>query len=191
MNGKGCGRKRSWLILRYCSGLFLEWPKKTINIRKLRVPAEIWTGYPDRQVRSHSTNLQSESPSGNGHFSELWTPKFICVRSEEEQNSIQLLLLTSMTVIKINTPPSQIQEQFYVASYNYFWQLFCLLHTQCWFVAWLILRPWRWRRHVLPKRRLIFSGLHGVISQKIKLVYKGYFVCVKLLPDFTASHPRG
>jgi hypothetical protein len=38
-----------------------------------------------------------------------------------------------------------------------------------WFLAWLILRPWRWRRHVLPKRRLTFSGLYGVIYQKIEL----------------------
>jgi hypothetical protein len=25
-------------------------------------------------------------------------------------------------------------------------------------------RPWKWRRYVLPKRRLTFNGLHGVIS---------------------------
>jgi hypothetical protein len=37
----------------------------------------------------------------------------------------------------------------------------------CWFLAWLI---WLWRQkhHVLPKRRLTFKGLHGVISHKIK-----------------------
>jgi hypothetical protein len=34
-------------------------------------------------------------------------------------------------------------------------------------LAWLILRPWRWRRYVPPKRRLNFNGLHGVISQNI------------------------
>jgi hypothetical protein len=38
-----------------------------------------------------------------------------------------------------------------------------------WFLAWFILRPWRRRRHVPPKRRLTFNGLHGVISQKIEL----------------------
>jgi hypothetical protein len=32
--------------------------------------------------------------------------------------------------------------------------------------AWLIIRPWRWRRHVPPKSRLALKGLHGVISQK-------------------------
>jgi hypothetical protein len=37
------------------------------------------------------------------------------------------------------------------------------------FLARLILRPWRWRRYVLLKRRLAPNGLHGVISQKIVL----------------------
>jgi hypothetical protein len=38
-----------------------------------------------------------------------------------------------------------------------------------WFLAWLNLWPWRWRRHVPPKRQLTFHGLHGVISRKIEL----------------------
>jgi hypothetical protein len=38
-----------------------------------------------------------------------------------------------------------------------------------WFLARLILRPWRWRLYVPPKRRLTFNGLHGTILQKIKL----------------------
>jgi hypothetical protein len=32
-----------------------------------------------------------------------------------------------------------------------------------------ILRPWRWRRYVPPKRRVQLYGLHGVISQKMIL----------------------
>jgi hypothetical protein len=36
-----------------------------------------------------------------------------------------------------------------------------------WFLAWLILRSWGWRRHVVPKHRLTFNRLHGVTSQKI------------------------
>jgi hypothetical protein len=43
--------------------------------------------------------------------------------------------------------------------------LLCLLTASCWFLAWLILRPWRCRRHVPPKRQLTFSGLRVVISQ--------------------------
>jgi hypothetical protein len=35
-----------------------------------------------------------------------------------------------------------------------------------WYPDWLIVRPWRRRRHVLPKRRLTFNRLHCVISQK-------------------------
>jgi hypothetical protein len=37
-----------------------------------------------------------------------------------------------------------------------------------WFLALLILEPWRWRRHIYPKRQLPFNELH-VISQKIEL----------------------
>jgi hypothetical protein len=32
-----------------------------------------------------------------------------------------------------------------------------------------IIRPWRWRLHVPPKRRLTFKGLHPVISEKTEL----------------------
>jgi hypothetical protein len=42
--------------------------------------------------------------------------------------------------------------------------LLCLLSASRWFLVWLVLRPWGWRRHVPPKRRLAFNGLHGVIS---------------------------
>jgi hypothetical protein len=38
-----------------------------------------------------------------------------------------------------------------------------------WFLTRLILRPLSRRRHVPPKRRLTFNGLHCVISQKIEL----------------------
>jgi hypothetical protein len=41
--------------------------------------------------------------------------------------------------------------------------------SSSWLLAWLILWPWRWRRHVPPKHLLTFSRLHGVISQKIEL----------------------
>jgi hypothetical protein len=34
---------------------------------------------------------------------------------------------------------------------------------------------WRWRRHVPPKRRLIFNGLHGVIFQKTELFISQFF----------------
>jgi hypothetical protein len=34
----------------------------------------------------------------------------------------------------------------------------------CWYLAWIILRSWRWRRHVSPKCQLTFNGLQGVLS---------------------------
>jgi hypothetical protein len=40
----------------------------------------------------------------------------------------------------------------------------------CWFLAWLILWPWRWRHCALPKCRLFLNGLHGIISQKLELI---------------------
>jgi hypothetical protein len=33
-----------------------------------------------------------------------------------------------------------------------------------------ILRPWRWRRHVPPKRQLTLNGFQGVISEMIELL---------------------
>jgi hypothetical protein len=45
----------------------------------------------------------------------------------------------------------------------------CSMPVSCWFLTWLILRPWRWRRFVPLKCRSIFTGLRGVMSQKIEL----------------------
>jgi hypothetical protein len=45
-------------------------------------------------------------------------------------------------------------------------QAFCL-PPACLLVCWTILRLWRWRRYVPPKRRVQLYGLHGVISQKM------------------------
>jgi hypothetical protein len=42
----------------------------------------------------------------------------------------------------------------------------CLLNALCCFLAWLVLRSWRRRRHVAQKRRLTFIILHAVMSQK-------------------------
>jgi hypothetical protein len=41
------------------------------------------------------------------------------------------------------------------------------LPPACSLVCWTILRPWRWRQYVPPKRRVQLYGLHGVISQKM------------------------
>jgi hypothetical protein len=49
-----------------------------------------------------------------------------------------------------------------------------LLHASYWFLAWLTLQHWRWRRHIPPKRRLAFNGLHGDIPENRDLN------CIKL-----------
>jgi hypothetical protein len=43
----------------------------------------------------------------------------------------------------------------------------CLLPASRWLLARLIIRRWRWRRHILPKRRLTLNWLHGIMCQKI------------------------
>jgi hypothetical protein len=43
--------------------------------------------------------------------------------------------------------------------------------ASCWIFAWLNLQPWSSRRHVPPKRQLIFKVLHDVRSHKIKPFY--------------------
>jgi hypothetical protein len=50
----------------------------------------------------------------------------------------------------------------------------CFLSVWCWLLAWPIFKPWRWRRHVPPKRRLTFNGLHGIIFKKMELFVWGH-----------------
>jgi hypothetical protein len=38
-----------------------------------------------------------------------------------------------------------------------------------WYLAALVLRPWRWRQNIAPKCRFTLNGLYGVISQKTEL----------------------
>jgi hypothetical protein len=50
-------------------------------------------------------------------------------------------------------------------------RLLCLLPTSRRLLAWLILRPWRWRRRV-PPLSLTFNGIYGItsISRKVWLL---------------------
>jgi hypothetical protein len=48
----------------------------------------------------------------------------------------------------------------------------------CSLVCLTILRPWRWRRYVPPKRRVQLYGLHSVISQKI-ILFTNYLTSIK------------
>jgi hypothetical protein len=64
------------------------------------------------------------------------------------------------------------------------WDLQQRSFVSCWFVAWLILWPWRLRQHVTPKCRLTFNGLlleggtvcnhrweHQIIQRKVEHVF--------------------
>jgi hypothetical protein len=53
----------------------------------------------------------------------------------------------------------------------------CLLPASCWFLAWLILWPWRCTRHVPPKRQLAFKSLYGLIFQNAELVVMVLVLC--------------
>jgi hypothetical protein len=50
-----------------------------------------------------------------------------------------------------------------------YWSVYHMLSR--WFLARLILRPWRWRRYVPTNRRLTFNRLHGIMSQKMVLLW--------------------
>jgi hypothetical protein len=51
-----------------------------------------------------------------------------------------------------------------------------LLPASRWFLAWFILRTWRWRWYVLPKRRLAFIVLCDVISHQIYLLVTDIYI---------------
>jgi hypothetical protein len=44
-----------------------------------------------------------------------------------------------------------------------------LMPDSCWFLIWLTLQPWSWRRYVPLKCQLTFTRLQGVISHKTEL----------------------
>jgi hypothetical protein len=58
--------------------------------------------------------------------------------------------------------------------------------SACLFLGYLIRRHIRWR-NVLPKRLLIFNGLHGVISQKIK--FFKIMLLAALIPSIAWKDP--
>jgi hypothetical protein len=67
-----------------------------------------------------------------------------------------VLLPSSVSENKLNKKPA--------------WKQSCARHLlSCWFLAYLILYHWRWRRYVSSKCWLTFNGLHGITLQKIVL----------------------
>jgi hypothetical protein len=68
-----------------------------------------------------------------------------------------------------NSVWNEFETYFCNMCYKEIFDMLCLPAAFTLFFPWLILRLWRWRRHVPPKRRLTFNGLHGVISRKAEL----------------------
>jgi hypothetical protein len=65
-----------------------------------------------------------------------------------------------------------------------------LLSASCWFLASLILWPWRSKRHVPPKRWLTFKELHDIILQKIELFMINWLHILVTMVIFRSSNRR-
>jgi hypothetical protein len=83
---------------------------------------------------------------------------------------------------------SYIREEFCLLRYKPYLQ--SLLPALCSFLVLLTPRPWRWRRYVPSKRWLTFTGLHGVISQKVELLRIKSF-CYLLFYGCSLGLPSG
>jgi hypothetical protein len=109
----------------------------------------------DRTLHNHCCeNLKSYTVI---HYGEVYLSQCLTIweaTDQEDQTPLYPIL------------PSQVQGQ----EHHSMLLKLSLLPASCWFLAWLIFWPWRWRRHVHPKRRLIFNGLHGITFQKTELI---------------------
>jgi hypothetical protein len=104
------------------------------------------------------------------HHPALWTPN-TCDNSNQ---------LKSNEITQV-TPPHyektvQVKESevltCVVMKSSVFWDIMQLLPASWWFLPWLILRLWRWRRHVPPKRQLTFNGLRRYIPEDRTVRFK-------------------
>lgn len=55
----------------------------------------------------------------------------------------------------------------------------CLPPASCWFLAWLTLRPRRWRRFVPPKRQYISTELQNVINLDNRTRLEKHFIAIE------------
>jgi hypothetical protein len=63
--------------------------------------------------------------------------------------------------------------------------------ASCWFLAWLILWPWRWRQQVHPKCWLTFNRLLDIISQETELflsIFQHLLVFLRTAEWFHLEH---
>jgi hypothetical protein len=94
------------------------------------------------------------------------------VRTTDPVNTILLDVITLIALQNLQQPP--FPPRYFRILLSATLHIQVLLAT-C-LLARFILRPWRWRRQVPPKRRLNFTGPHGIISQFIFCNYKTVFL---------------
>jgi hypothetical protein len=87
-----------------------------------------------------------------------------CENHTEHTNTLKISIFWDVTPCS----PLKVNRHFGGTCRLHLQQTSCYLLSR-WFLARLILRPWRWRRHIPPKCRLTFNGLYGIISQKLEL----------------------
>jgi hypothetical protein len=109
------------------------------------------------------SNVRKRPDTGVKLRAEVWY-MHICLRIAYPNVGFEVLtavVIKSSSIWDITScSPLEVNRPFY------------FLPASCWLLAWLTLRLWRWRRHVPLKRRLTFSGLHGVICKKMSEVHK-------------------
>jgi hypothetical protein len=114
--------------------------------------------------------LLTPPPSSNGQMQRIWSV-FDLLHLNPYHWSLIILFAYGINLVKRMLDKQLIWYLPFPSCFQNFCKPIALLaaYFHAGFFAWLILRPWRWRRHVPPKRWLIFNGLHGVMSWKIEL----------------------
>jgi hypothetical protein len=100
-------------------------------------------------------------------FQDLCLPQYNSVQSDESQPTFRRSMSLPSPGSKIRAKKTQAWSQYPAEQVKY--------SSDCYrfrvgLFAWLILTPWRWRRHVLPKRGLTFNRLQGIIPQTTRLL---------------------
>jgi hypothetical protein len=154
---------------------------------------KLWT-HLDRQLR-HEFKLDNRHTGWTGWCSDIPDAQdsiFVCLSSNLTQSQLLsqqfrkykvpsvLYVFIHVPVLKYSifcniTPysPLKVNRHFGVAWHLYFEcrrkrKTRNQYQTGSWFLAWLFLRPLRWRLYVPPKCRLTFNWLHGFIYKNIQ-----------------------
>jgi hypothetical protein len=117
----------------------------------------------------------------------LYYPGSVCLCIPHNFYAVRLVSKESRRLILPRTTPR-------VAGFEFVCRWSRLSSASTWFLAWLILQPWRLGRHVLSKRRLIFNGLFGVKFYNLLLRHSSdnfhSRLQIKLLCAFLCSRAR-